>query len=250
MWISVGLTLAMCITAAEPTTNTVYELRIYHTAPGKMEALLARFRQHTIKLFEKHGMTNIGYWVPVDEKDQRLIYLLSFPSVEARDRCWKAFAADPEWQRVRAETEKEGRLVERVESFLLRPTDYSPVIKPEKIAGRVFELRLYVAEPGRLEALHQRFRHHTMKLFAKHGMVNLAYWELLPGQKESERKLIYILAHKSVEAAKESFAAFSKDPEWLRVRKESEEKAGGPLVVPKTGVTSVFLKPTDFSPWQ
>lgn len=250
MWLPLGLALIIGNLSAEPASTTVYELRIYHAAPGKMDALLARFRQHTTKLFEKHGMTNIGYWVPVDEKDQRLIYIVAFPSAEAREKAWKAFSADPEWQRVRAETEKEGRLVTRVESYLMRPTDYSPPIKVEKVGGRIFELRIYTAEPGRLEALHDRFRNHTMKLFAKHGMVNLAYWSLLPQQKEADRKLIYMLAHKSVEAAKASFAAFGKDPEWLRVRKESEEKAGGPLVVPKTGVISIFLKPTDFSPWQ
>ncbi|GBD35948.1 hypothetical protein HRbin36_01064 [bacterium HR36] len=250
MWLTLGFALAMSSVAAEPASTAVYELRIYYAAPGKMDALLARFRQHTTKLFEKHGIVNIGYWVPVDEKDQRLIYIVAFTNAEAREKAWKAFAADPEWQRVRAETERGGRLVTKVESYLMRPTDYSPPIRLEKLPGRVFELRIYTAELGRLEALHERFRHHTMKLFAKHGMVNLAYWGLLPGQKEADRKLIYLLVHKSVEAAKESFAAFSKDPEWQRVRKESEEKAGGPLVVPKTGVISIFLKPTDFSPWQ
>ncbi|MCS7159447.1 MAG: NIPSNAP family protein [Gemmatales bacterium] len=249
MWSMLGVSLALCTLAAQPTT-TVYELRIYHAAPGKMDALLARFRQHTVKLFEKHGITNVGYWVPVDPKDERLIYVVAFSTVEAREKAWKAFSADPEWQRVRAETEKEGRLVTKVESFLMRATDYSPDFKPEKVGERVFELRIYTAEPGRLEALHNRFRHHTMKLFAKHGMVNLAYWSLLPQHPDADRKLIYLLAHKSVEAAKASFEAFGKDPEWLRVRKESEEKAGGPLVVPKTGVVSIFLKPTDFSPWQ
>lgn len=250
MWLTVGLALAMCATGAAPTAAPVYELRIYHAAPGKMDALLARFRQHTTKLFEKHGMTNIGYWVPIDAKDERLIYIVAFPSVEARQKAWKAFSADPEWQRVRNETEKEGQLVTKVESYLMQATDYSPAIQPEKMGGRIFELRIYTAEPGRLNALHDRFRNHTMKLFGKHGMVNLAYWSLLPDQKEADRKLIYMLAHKSVEAAQASFAAFAKDPEWLRVRKESEEKAGGPLVVPKTGVQSTFLKPTDFSPWQ
>jgi hypothetical protein len=250
MWATMILALAMSAPAAQTASGPVYELRIYHAAPGKMEALLARFRQHTTKLFEKHGMTNIGYWVPVDKQDERLIYIVAFPSAEAREKAWEEFSGDPEWQRVRAETEKEGRLVTKVESYLMQATDYSPAIKPDKSGGRIFELRIYTAEPGRLQALHERFRNHTMKLFAKHGMVNLAYWGLLPGQKEADRKLIYMLAHKSVEAAKESFAAFGKDPEWQRVRKESEEKAGGPLVVPKTGVISIYLKPTDFSPWQ
>src|SRR5262245_17472167 len=77
----------------------VYEMRVYYAAPGKLDALHARFRNHTVKLFEKHGMTNVGYWVPLDNPDRKLIYLLSFPSAEDRDRSWRAFGRDPAWIR-------------------------------------------------------------------------------------------------------------------------------------------------------
>src|SRR5438270_6942827 len=85
---------------AQAQPPRVFELRAYTAAPGKMEALNARFRDHTCKLFEKHGMTNIGYWNPTDAKDaeQKLIYLLAFPSREAADASWKAFRADAEWK--------------------------------------------------------------------------------------------------------------------------------------------------------
>jgi len=113
---------------------------------------------------------------------------------------------------------------------------------------RVFELRTYTATAGNLPALNDRFRRHTLRLFEKHGMTNVAYWNLLPDQPKADRMLIYLLAHKSVEAARQSFEAFRQDPEWINARKASEEKAGGSLTEPKGGVLSEFLLPTDYSP--
>lgn len=107
----------------------IFELRTYYAAPGKMEALHARFRDHTCKLFEKHGMTIIGFWNPTDPKEakKKLIYVLAFPSKEAAARSWKAFSADPEWKAAKEASEKDGKLVEKVESVYLNPTDYSPI---------------------------------------------------------------------------------------------------------------------------
>jgi hypothetical protein len=83
----------------------------------------------TTKLFAKHGMTVVGSWVPAEAKaaQQKLIYLLAFPSREAAEKSWKAFRDDPEWQRVKAASEKDGKLVEKFESTFLNPTDYSPL---------------------------------------------------------------------------------------------------------------------------
>jgi len=107
----------------------VFELRTYYAAPGKMPALHARFREHTCKLFEKHGMAIVGFWSPIDnsEAEQKLIYILSYPSKEAADRSWAAFRNDPLWKEVREVSEKNGKLVEKVESVYLNPTDYSPM---------------------------------------------------------------------------------------------------------------------------
>lgn len=107
----------------------VFELRTYTAAPGKMDALNARFRDHTCKLFVKHGMTNIGYWNPEDpnEAGKKLIYILAFPTQEAADKSWNAFRTDPEWRAVQKASEKDGRLVEKVERVYLKPTDYSPL---------------------------------------------------------------------------------------------------------------------------
>jgi uncharacterized protein YbaA (DUF1428 family) len=92
-----------------------------------MAALNARFRDHTCKLFEKHGMTCIGFWNPIDKKESEevLVYLLAFPSKEAADKSWKEFSADPEWQQVKMESEKDGPLVKKIDRKFLTPTDYS-----------------------------------------------------------------------------------------------------------------------------
>jgi hypothetical protein len=107
--------------------NRVFEMRTYYAAPGKMADLHARFRDHTCKIFEKHGMTIIGFWSPTDpqEAQKKLFYILAFPSKEAKEKAWKDFQADPDWKAARAESEKNGKLVEKVESVMMNPTDYS-----------------------------------------------------------------------------------------------------------------------------
>jgi hypothetical protein len=228
---------------------TVYEMRVYTAAPGKLDALNARFKNHTMKLFEKHGITNVGYFVPLDNKDDKLIYFLSYPSKEARDTSWKAFGADPDWQKARAESEKNGKLVSKVETRFLVPTDYSPALKVGSSGGdRVFELRTYTATKGNLGRLNDRFKDHTMKLFEKHGMTNVVYWNVPKGQPGADATLVYLLAHKSKDAAAKSFGAFRNDPDWKAAREASERAGGGSLTEPKGGVVSEFLKPTDYSP--
>jgi len=225
-----------------------YELRTYYAAPGKLDALNARFRNHTMQIFEKHGMKNIGYWMPIDNSDNKLIYVLGHASRETADKAWKEFGADAEWQKVAKESEANGRLVTKVERRFMTATDYSPEIKPAKSGeARVFELRTYTAAPDHLENLNARFREHTCKLFEKHGMANVAYWNLMPNEKDANNTLIYILAHKSKEASDTSWKAFREDPAWVAAKKASEEKAGGSLTVPD-GVKSVFMTPTDYSP--
>jgi hypothetical protein len=234
--------------SAAEKDSRVYEMRVYYAAPGKLEALNARFKDHTIKLFEKHGLTNVGYFVPVDNKDNKLVYFISAPSKEARDKSFKDFSADPDWQKAYKESEKDGKLVNKVDSTFLTVTDYSPLLKIEQGKDdRVFELRTYTATKGNLGNLNDRFKDHTIKLFEKYGMTNLAYWNILKGQKGDDTMLIYLLAHKSKDAAKKSFEEFQKDPEWVAARKASEEKGGGSLTE-KGGVVSEFLVPTDYSP--
>jgi hypothetical protein len=231
--------------AAEDTR--CFEMRVYHAAKGKLETLHTRFRDHTLKLFTKHNITSIGYWVPIDPEDQRLHFILAYPSREAREASWKAFMADPDWQAAHKASEAGGKLVDKVESTFMTATDFSPEIQPSVAEPRVFELRTYTTTPGNLDRLLARFRDHTVKLFTKHGITNIAYWKLMADQKGAENTLVYILAHKDAEAAKASFGAFRQDPAWVSAREASEKEGGGSLTV-KDGVKSLFLKATDYSP--
>ena len=108
-----------------------FEIRTYYAAPGKLEELHARFRDHTMKLFKKHGMGVVGFWGPTDKEkgaENTLVYVMVFPSREARDKAWRAFATDPEWTKARNESEKNGKLTDRpVESVILGATDYSHI---------------------------------------------------------------------------------------------------------------------------
>jgi NIPSNAP len=104
----------------------VFELRTYTTNEGKLDDLLARFRNHTTRIFKKHGMTNVGYWVP-EEKPNTLIYIISHASREAAKANWDGFRADPEWQKVQKESEANGKIVAKVESVYMDPTDFSPM---------------------------------------------------------------------------------------------------------------------------
>ena len=105
----------------------IYELRSYDVVPGRMPAMNARFRDHTMGLFRKHGMTVVGFWEVIVGTTNVLHYILQFESLAHRERAWDAFAADPDWQRVRAESEKDGPIVARVRNELWRPTPYSPM---------------------------------------------------------------------------------------------------------------------------
>jgi hypothetical protein len=117
--------------AAVPDANLIYELRIYHCYEGKLPDLHRRFREHTMKLFEKHGIKNIAYWTPMDDpqKSNTLVYIIAHPSREAATANWKAFSADPEWQAVQKASEANGKIVEKVDSTFLTPTDYSPGLR-------------------------------------------------------------------------------------------------------------------------
>ena len=105
----------------------IYEYRVYTAAPGKMDALHRRFADHTLRIFEGHGIKVIGFWVPEGNEDDVLNYLLAFDSVDRMKELWAEFGADPEWKAVREESERDGGLVDKVESTVFYPTAYSPM---------------------------------------------------------------------------------------------------------------------------
>ncbi|MEQ1749410.1 MAG: NIPSNAP family protein [Prosthecobacter sp.] len=244
--------LSILSTSLSAAESKVYELRIYVTNEGKLDALLARFRDHTCKLFEKHGIENIGYWVPIekaDGADNTLIYIVAHPSRDEAKTNWKAFGADPDWQTARKASEEAGKILAKPpESIFMSNTEYSPPVKIE--AGekeRVFEMRTYSTPEGKLDALHARFKNHTINLFSKHGMSHLAYWVPTDAEKGAGTKIIYILSHASQEAGKASFSDFRADPDWVAAKAASEKD--GPLTLADPdGVKSIYMRALDFSP--
>ena len=124
--------LAALVTGAPALADNhekFYEMRTYYAAEGKFDALNARFRDHTLRIFAKHDMEVVGFWIPTDEEASKntLIYILAFSSEEARANSWKAFGTDPEWQKVAEESQKDGRLITKIDSVMMTPTDYSPM---------------------------------------------------------------------------------------------------------------------------
>ena len=234
---------------AKPTAGTIkqnpfYEMRTYYAAPGKLADLNARFRNNTMRIFAKHGMVNLGYWVPVENPDNKLIYMLSFPSREARDLSWKAFGADPEWQAVAKASEASGKLVAKIESAFMENTDYSPAFKAAMVnSSRIVEMRTYTASASNIDNLHDRFRNHTLGLFKKHGITNIAYFK--PTDEKQKDVLIYLIAHNDKPSADASWKAFREDADWVKAKAASEVKGGGSLT---TKVESLFMTSTDYSP--
>lgn len=120
------LTLALFLAAAACAQNRVYELRTYTCNEGKLPDLLKRFREHTIEIFNRHGIQSVGYWIPQDDRSKTtLIYLISHASREQATKNWADFGADPEWKKVNADSNANGRIVAKVESVFLDPTDFS-----------------------------------------------------------------------------------------------------------------------------
>src|SRR5215471_21181559 len=115
--------------ASQPAPAHIYELRTYTAADGKLDNVVARFRDHTVRIFNRHNMKSVGYWLPTegDKAGKTLIYILEHPSHEEALKNWAEFNADPEWQKVKAESEKDGRIVLNAERVFMSPTDFSAI---------------------------------------------------------------------------------------------------------------------------
>ncbi len=241
-----ALLLLFMATLMNAASADVFELRTYTTNDGKLDNLNARFRDHTIGLFDRHGMTSVGYWVPTKapESDNTLIYVLKHKSRNAAKASWKAFLADPEWKKVAKESQVDGQILAKSpESVFMNATDYSPEFSSsESSDGTVFELRIYRTNEDKLTNLDARFRDHTMDLFTKHGMQSVAYWH--PVEKPySDDTLIYIIRHASDKAAATSWDAFRNDPEWTKVARESQIDG----MILRESPESTYMKATDYS---
>lgn len=244
--ISFFLIIASFAVHAQSDANTrLYELRVYYASEGKLPDLMNRFKNHTLKYFDKYKMRLEGFWLPLGEnKENKLVYVLSYPSREARDKSWKEFMSDAGWITVMKNSAVNGEIVAKIESTFLKTTDFSP--NNMKSAGNsVFELRTYKTTPNHLPNLLSRFRDHTLKIFENYGMTNIIYWTPTDKAQGSEDMLIYLLGHKTEEDGLASFKAFRASPEWQAVKKASEDNAGGSLTI---SVKSEYMVPADFSP--
>jgi hypothetical protein len=215
----------------------LYELRVYDAMPGKLGALNDRFANHTTGFFDNHKIGMVGFWTAVIGTSNQLTYILSFDDMADREDKWNAFQSDPGWHKARAESERDGILVARVQNSFMRLTPYSP---EPKINSGLQELRVYQAVPGKLPALNSRFADHTTHLFEKHGIRNVGYWTHDVG---TNNELFYMVGHNSLADREKNWAAFGADPEWLKARVESERD--GPLTA-KT--QSSILQLTAYSP--
>ena len=124
------LVLGAVAQGAAAQDGRVFEMRTYTAHPGKLDALNARFRDHTLAIFKKHGMENVGYWVPAEGQPgagEKLVYILAHKSREAAAASWKAFGSDPAWVAARTASEVDGRLTSKIETVFLVGTDYSPL---------------------------------------------------------------------------------------------------------------------------
>ena len=215
----------------------LYENRIYKAVPGRLGDINARFANHTMGFFKQYEIGMMGFWTDDIGASNQLTYILSFDSLADRAEKWAAFGADKAWAEVRAETEANGPIVAQVINSFMSLTPYSP---EPKFTTPIQELRIYDAMPGKLPDLHNRFKNHTMGLFEKHGIENVAYWTEDVG---TSNRLVYMLGYPDLGAREKSWTAFQNDPDWQKARAASEEN--GSLVRVST---HSILRPTPYSP--
>lgn len=222
------------------SNSTYFEIRKYYANEGKLPDLIRRFEDHTMKLFEKSGMENIVYFLPAENTDNSLTYILGYPDEKSRDRMWKKFASDTEWQKAKMESEVNGGLVKSVDqTFMTLAKGLNETSKPQ--GAGIFQLRTYTCYDGKLDELITRFKDHTQDLFEKQGMVNYPYW--ITVEKEGKQpKLVYLLADKDQATFEKDFQNFLKDSAWVKARDASE--ADGKIV---ERVDAVFFKTLPFS---
>jgi hypothetical protein len=218
--------------------SRVFELRTYTAGADRLNELHARFRDHTVRLLERHGATNLGYWVPADNSDNKLMFLLSYPSQTARDRTWSALAADPEWLRAKRTSQlREGKLVDRIESTFLTATAYSPTIRAARDPDdREFELRTATAAAGQAEALHAKLRTDTIPELERNGTAVVGVWTVRKSS-GNDTTVMYLVARKPGVGESEADSVLVS-LSGVGLRRPS----------PRPDPSILLLRPTDYSP--
>jgi len=226
-----------------------YELRTYYAHQGSLEELNARFRDSACGLFEKHGMRSHGFWVPRQNPENQLVYLLSYPNRKARDQAWRSLIADPEWKKVCRSAVGKGGLLRKVENLFLRTAVFSPVVPetlPTTKGGALQELRIRTITSEMMNDLAGTYPEQLARLFKKHGVQHWCCWTPVSGQEGSGMTLIYLLSSEDPQTARNSMDAVFQDPEWLAVKRETEKRVGG-AITPPNGIVATLMVPTDYS---
>ena len=250
-----SFSVGRCDAKAEPESVASQPTAAYgwHTlvaAPGQLDAVHMRLRDGVLPALSRNGLGCVGVFTPAGENPEGLVHLVvSSGGNGGQPAAGELLANDAGWQALLAGRDGKPALAMQRSMQRLRTTAWSP--RPDarqQATPRMFELRTYTCpDAAKREALLRRFESHTMKLFAKHGMTNVIYWTP-DGGPDADTKLVYLLAHDSTAAAKESFAAFRQDPDWIAAKTASETAAGGSLTTKEKGVVSEFLSPAAYSP--
>ena len=224
----------------------VYELRIYKANQDRFEHLSTRFREYTDRIFAKHNMKALGYWVPTDgttRQKRSIVYLLKHTSRYDAYANWTHFTNDREWQKVLDMPTFRGLLAEKPTSIFMTETEYSDsFVTSNDKADSVFELRFYKCNEGKLDALNARFRDSVISLYEKHKLADVGYWTpFVPP--ENQNTLIYMLQHESREQAAANWKALLNDPKWKPVARAFQENGG----LLKRPPERILLRPLDIS---
>ena len=246
MWVMVmAIGLVSLLAGGSARAEATHEWHTIAAAPGQLDAVHARLRDRVLPALDSHGLWALAVLTPAGDNPDGLVHLI-VAVTPARAADADRLATVPEWQAVIAGSSP---LATPRSVLRLRTTPWSPLpAVTADAAARVFELRTYTSpDAAKRTALLARFEHHTLGLFKKHGMTNVIYWTP-DGGPDADTKLVYLLAHASPAAAKASFDAFRKDPDWTAAKTASETAAGGSLTIKEKGVVSEFLAATDYSP--
>ena len=215
----------------------LYELRVYDSLPGKMDALNDRFANHTTGYFKKYGIGMFGFWTNEIGVGNRLTYIVTFDSMADRESRWDSFQADTGWQRARVETETDGPLVAVARNTFMRLTPYSP---EPVITSRIQELRTYEAMPGKMAGLHNRLGSVALPLFKKNGIEVIAFWTEDVG---ANNKLIYMLGYPGLGEREKLLEGLRADSDWREAMAASNKRGEAPQAVYNT-----IMRLTSYSP--
>lgn len=231
--------------AAEPAPAAYYELRIYTVTSNKLDAVLDRFRDTVDPVRRKHGIKTVGYWsAPGTTNGGTFAYLMAAPTKGDLQKQEKEFGADTEFKEgYAASNAKNGKTVDGMVTLPLAGDGTTQWDLGSAQTPRAFDLRIYSILPGKLDAFLKRWRDSAIPIYERHGLHSIGWWVAEKKDADGNDQFICLLAGESVPAILGSIAEFHKDPDWIRVEKETE--AGGKL---RSGVVAYKLTPTDFSP--